>query len=283
MINKNLSSILLSVLFFLVLFNSNVLYSQEPVMDSLITGKTYRITLYNDKEVIGKVVKQDSVFVYMSTETGTVRVRNEDIFSISGNTIPRLEKAIISVGGGILLNSNENYGYYTNENKPGYSIQIAGTFPFAENKAFRIDFGFSQLKVDPYVYAYSYSEYNSTYSKRNTDVYHLYGEFLFGDFNTNSTFSLYGIGGLGVIHVYESPYSYTYYDSWDSTWRTDNYRSDFRTNFSMTLGGGIRVKFNSRLGAYADVQYNIGSYSGYFLFFGGGYFPLRAGLTYSFY
>src|SRR5688572_20998107 len=99
MIYNNLSSKLLTALFCLIIiFVSQTSSQEEVVMDSIVTGVKYRITLYNDKEVIGKVMKQDSVYVYLVSETGTVRVRHEDIFSVSRSTIPSLMKALFTLG-----------------------------------------------------------------------------------------------------------------------------------------------------------------------------------------
>ena len=282
---NNLSSILLAALFILSTISTSVSFSQEEVvMDSIITGSKYRITLYTDKEVIGKVSKQDSVYVYMVTDEGTVRIRHEDIFSVSKSTVPRLMAAMFSLGGGILLRGGGNYysSYYDDDNKPGFSFQATGLYPFSENKAIRIDFSYSRITRSRYDYYYLYTS-PAEYSKQNIDFYNAYAEIIFGDFNTRTNFSVYGIAGLGLMHVAEGSYSYTDYNYYDSTYTTRMREGYDYTNFSLTIGGGLRFKINNRLGAFTEVQYNMTAYEGFLWFFGGGNFPIRAGLTYSFY
>jgi hypothetical protein len=283
MINNNLSSKLLAALFFLIfVFVSQTFSQEEVVMDSVITGVKYRITLYNDKEVIGKVMKQDSVYIYLVNETGTVRVRNEDIFSVSRSTIPSLLKALFTLGGGIMLGSGNHHGY-SNENKPGYSLQLTGLYPFSENKAIRLDLSFGQFKRNWDDYYLYYEEHPSTHTGQTVNIYQAYADFVFGDFSTRSKFSVYGLAGVGILNISEGSYDYTYYDSYDSAYVTSTYPGYNHTSFSMAIGGGMRIKLSSRLGIFAEAQYNVSTYEGYFFFFGGGYFPLRAGLTYTFY
>lgn len=283
MSKNNLSFILLAVLLSTAAgFIHNIYSQQELVMDSIITGNKYRITMYNDKEVIGKVVKQDSVYVYMITEAGTVRIKYDDIFSVSKSTIPKLMNAMITLGGGILLQGGY-YDGYRNENTPGYSIQATGLFPFSENKAMRLDISFGQLSRDRVIYAY-YNPYGTTNStKQYINVYSAFADIVFGNFTNDSKFSVYGLSGVGVISTSESSYDYTYYNSYDSTYRTEHYGGYKYTYFSLAIGGGLRFKINKKIGAFAEVQYNLSTAEGFFFFFGRGYFPIRAGLTYSFY
>lgn len=286
MLKNILSSIFLSTFFTIIFFSasfSGSLLSQEYLsMDSLITGQKYRVTLFNEKEVIGKVVKQDSIFVYLTTDEGTVRVRHEDIFSVSRSTVPRLIKGLFTLGGGVYLQSNENYGY--NEgNKPGFSMNLSAAYPFSENKAVRIELAYSRLKSEPYAYALSYYPYTPVYSKQNIDIYNAFVDIVFGDFNTNSDFSIYGLAGLGIQHRIEGEYQYQDYNYYDSSYTNRTYPSYSSTLFSMTIGGGLRFRINKQIGAFAEAQYNMSTFEGFFWLFGRGYFPLRAGITYSLY
>jgi len=265
------------------LFNNIPLSAQdELLLDSLVTGSKYRVTTYSEKEVIGKVVKHDSVFVYMTTDEGTVRVRREDIFSVSRQTVPRLVKGLFSLGGGIFLQSGE-YGGYGDENKPGYTFNITAAYPFSESKAVRLDLSYSRLKHEPYSYALNYYPYEPVYTRQNIDVYSAYFDFVFGNFNTNQDFSVYGIAGLGVLHTVAGEYDYSEYNYYDSTYTNRTYPSSNSTFFSLAFGGGVRIKINNRIGAFAEAQYNMSTFSGFLWLFGRGYFPLRAGVTYSIY
>lgn len=280
---NNLSSILLAVLLSTAAFGfiQNIYSQEEILMDSIITGNRYRITMYNDNEVIGKVVKQDSVYIYMVSETGTSRIRFEDIFSVSKSTVPRLLKALFTLGGGVLLESG--YDNYGDNNKAGYSIQLTGLFPFSENKAMRLDLSFGQFKRDRMMYSYYYDPNPSTYTYQDINLYSAYVDFIFGDFNTRSDFSVYGLAGLGITHVSEGNYDYRDYNYNDTTYFIRTVEGNNYTNFSMTIGGGLRIKISNRIGVFTEAQYNLTTYGGYFFFFGRGYFPIRAGITYSIY
>jgi len=286
MLKNILSSIFLSfvfsVLFFSASLGNSLLAQDDLLLDSLTTGSKYRITMYNEKEVIGKVIKQDTIYVYMATEEGSVRVRREDIFSVSKTTIPRLIKGLFTIGGGVFLQSGE-YGGYNESNKPGYSLNLTAAYPFSENKAVRLDLSYSRLQREPYAYALSYYPYTPVFVKQNIDVYNVFVDIVFGDFNTNTDFSIYGIAGLGIQHKVEGEYEYTDYNYYDSTYINRTYPSYSSTFFSMAIGGGLRFKINKRLGAFAEAQYNMSTYEGFFWFFGRGYFPVRAGITYSIY
>ncbi len=285
MIKTNLSFILLAVLLSAAVsgFISNIYSQEEIVMDSIITGNKYKITMYNDKEVIGKVVKQDSVFVYMVTETGTVRIKFEDIFSVSKSTIPKLMKAMFSLGGGILLEGDNYNNYRDGNNKPGFSIQLTGLYPFGENKAMRLDLSYGQFSQDEYAYTTYYAPYSDSYSKQTISLYKAYADFVFGDFTNSTNFSVYGLAGVGILAINYGSYDYTYYNYSDSTYSTRTNPSFGNASFSIAIGGGMRIKINNHLGVFAEAQYNMSTFEGFFWVFGRGYFPLRAGLTYSFY
>lgn len=280
MINKMLFT--LSSIILIAAFSDSFIYSQEQVViDSLVTGKKFRITLYNDKEIIGRVAKQDSLTAIIATESGTVRIRKEDIFSISRSTIPKLMKALFSAGGGVLLLTGED-SYYNRNTKPGYSLQLTGLMPFSENKAVRLELGYGKSKKDEYLYP-NYYEYYSSEGPQTRDMYSLHVDFLFGDFETNTRFSVYGLGGAGLVYTDESDFTSSYYNSYDSTFHTYTYPGEDITSFSLALGGGLRFKLTDRIGMFAEAQYNMSTYEGFFWFFGRGYFPVRGGFTYTFY
>lgn len=283
MLSKNLASLVLCSTIYLISIAATSLSQQEyPGLDSLITGKKFRVTLYNDKEIIGRVIRHDSLYAFMITESGTVRIKKEDIFSISKNTDPKIIKALFSVGGGLLFQGNYHYSYNGSNNKPGYSLQLTGAVPISETKAVRFDLGFGQLRQERVVFAdYWANVFSTLYQTRS--VYSLNADVIFSDFSTASDFSLYGLAGLGVLHDSENDYSYTYYSPYDSAYRTDMHKGYSDTYFSMAVGGGMKFKLKGKIGAYIEAQYNIITYAGFFWFLGSGYFPVRAGITYSLY
>jgi hypothetical protein len=283
MLSKSLASLILcSTIYLLSVVAVSLSQSNaEPGLDSLVDGKKFRVTLYNDKEIIGRVIRQDSLYAFMVTGSGTVRIKKDDIFSISKNTEPKIIKALFSVGGGLLFESNYHNGYGNNR-KPGYSLQLSGAVPLSETKAVRFDLGYGRVMLERVTYAnYSGNEYSTIDQSRS--IYSLNADVIFADFNTATDFSIYGLAGLGAVHVNESGYSFTYYSSYDSTYRTENYKGYNETYFSLALGGGLKFRIKSKIGAYIEAQYNMFTYAGFFWFFGSGYFPVRAGITYSLY
>ncbi|MCC7159473.1 MAG: hypothetical protein IT281_08045 [Ignavibacteria bacterium] len=255
----------------------------DTLIDSLITGQRYRITLYNEKEIIGKVVKQDSVYAYIVSESGTSRVKKEDIFSFSKNVSPKIFKALFSLGGGVIIPSNVNHSYNA-LNRLGFSIQFSALKPLDENRSLRIDLSFGRVKREVGYYPiYPYDGSYSSPSDLFRDIYTVNGNFIFGNNNTDSKFSMYGLIGLGMLIIREGDYSYTYYNSYDSTYHNYTEKGFSEAYFNISLGGGLRFNLKNRIGAYAEIQYNMFTNGGYFLFFGSGYFPIRAGLTYTFY
>jgi len=283
MLRKNLASLVLCSTIYLLSFvaSSFSQYQVEPGLDSLVNGKKFRVTLYNDKEIIGRVIRQDSLYAFMVTGSGTVRIKKDDIFSISKNTEPKIIKALFSVGGGMLFESDFQNGYGSNR-KPGYSLQLTGAVPLSETRAIRFDLGFGRIMLDRVTYAV-YSGYEYSTIEQSRYIYSLNADVIFADFNTASDFSIYGLAGLGAVHVIESGYSFTYYSQYDSTYRTETYKGYNETYFSMAVGGGLKFRLRSKIGAYIEAQYNMFTYGGFFWFFGSGYFPVRAGITYSLY
>lgn len=282
LLQGKLPKFLALIFFFISAFTTQLLSQEETSIDSLITGQKYRITLYNEKEIIGKVVKQDSVYAFIIGETGTSRVKKDDIFSISKNASPKILKALFSLGGGVVFPSSFEDGYHS-QKKTGFSIQLSALKPLDENKAIRIDLSYGRIKRSDDYPIYAYGGYNSEPVDLYRDLFYVNGNFIFGNFNTDSKFSIYGLFGAGMFILKERDYTYTYYNSYDSTYYTSTIRGIDDAYLNLSLGGGLRFNIKNRIGAYAEVQYNMFTYGGYFFFFGSGYFPIRAGLTYTFY
>jgi hypothetical protein len=73
--------------FSIILFLTLNIYSQNP-SDSIITGKKYKIILFDDREVIGTVARQDSLMVYVKSADGFYQLKKEDIFMVSRELTP---------------------------------------------------------------------------------------------------------------------------------------------------------------------------------------------------
>jgi len=78
--NKNI--IIFFALLFISLFSHNI-FSQPADIDSLTAGKYYKVTLYNDKEFIGKLTYTDSVYIKISDNKNIYKIRKDDVISVS--------------------------------------------------------------------------------------------------------------------------------------------------------------------------------------------------------
>jgi hypothetical protein len=246
----------------------------QTISDSLITGKKYKITLFDDREVIGTVTRQDSVMVYVTAEEGIYTIKKEDIFKYSRNLIPSSFKSMFWAGGGLGILSNQGDYPYSINNK-GFTFQLSAMYPFSETKGVRLDLSYSRWRGTPVEYS-SYSYY--TYSERSTVMYYVRADFVFGTFSTSERFKIYGLTGVGANFKDESAYTTTYYNTYDSTYHTYSYPKQSYSNILLSLGGGMGYLLTKNIGTYAEIEYNS---AGYFFFFGGGYFLVKAGITYT--
>jgi len=263
--------------FSLVLFLCVNAYSQSP-SDSIITGKKYKIILFDDREVIGTVTRQDSLMVYVKAQDGFYQLKKEDIFRVSRELTPSKFKVMFWAGAGISFFGNDYYSGYGG-NKTGLALQLGAMYPINVTKGIRLDFGYSRWKDDHVAYNQPlyYPNY-SYYGEQTVQTYFIKADFVFGTFDPAESFKLYGFVGAGGHFRNESEYSYTYYSTYDSTYYTSYYPESNYSNFMLSLGGGAGYNFTKNLGAYTELQYNS---AGYFFFFGGGFFLAKAGVTYT--
>jgi hypothetical protein len=264
---------------FLLASNS---YTQEySKLDSVTSGRTYKIILFDETEIIGKVVKQDSLNIYLLSENMLKTIRKDDIFNISRNLTPSKYNFIISAGGGISFLVGDRYESSYRGYDSQFGLQLSGLFPFSDNKGMRIDFGFSKFKrSEDYYYLHNYN-YNDTYEGGDLTFYSVKGEFVYGLLKPSSRFLVYGSVGLGLHVSHEEETRHTYYSSYDSTYQTWISPSEDYTFAVFSLGASAGYKFYRNFGVYVDAQYELITAYGLF-FFGNGHFPLRAGVVYTF-
>ncbi|MCI0448241.1 MAG: hypothetical protein L0Y79_00450 [Chlorobi bacterium] len=260
--------------FITILFLAVGIYSQSP-SDSIITGKKYKIILFDDREVIGTVTGQDTLMVYVKSADGFYRLKKEDIFAVSRELTPSKFKVMFWAGAGISFFGNDYDGY--GGNKTGLALQLGAMYPINVTKGIRLDIGYSRWKNDRSEQPQYYPPY-TYFGEQTVQTYFIKVDFVFGSFNPSESFKIYGFAGAGAHFKNESSYSTTYYSSYDSTYYTSYYPERNYSNFMFSLGGGAGYNFTKNLGAYTELQYNS---AGYFYFFGGGFFLAKAGLTYT--
>jgi len=266
------------MLFFICSSTSAQEYSK---LDSVITGKTYKIILFDESEIIGKVMRQDSLTLTVLADNKQKTIVKDDIFNISSNLSPSKYNFILSAGGGIsfLIGQNRESSYRGYD--PQFSLQLNGMYPFSDSKGIRVDIGFSKFKRNREHYYYYGSGSDITFEGGDMYFYSAKADFIFGLLRPESKFMVYGAVGLGIHVTHNNESIETVYYSWDSTLHTYTNPPQEYIYAALSLGAGAGYKFYKNWGLYLDVQYSILTAYGFFMF-GPGYFPLRGGVYYTF-
>lgn len=271
---NHIKIVLSFTLFFVLalnLFTQDMNYKSntQDKSDSIITGKKYRIILFNDKEIIGRVIKQDSVQIQMTSDNTVYRFKKEDIFEISSELTPSKLKAIFWAGGGIgLFDMNDSRSNY----EKGFTFQLSGMYPLADTRGIRVDFGYSRWKGIPNYYYYEpYTP--SSNSEQTINSYYVKTNFVFGTFSPSDKFKFYGFPGIGINFRNESEYTYySYYENTVNTYPPRNF-----SGLLLSFGGGLGYLFNKKIGLYGEAEYNFSFYHN----FVSGYFLAKAGVTFN--
>jgi hypothetical protein len=272
---KHITSLLYIVLLFTLLPVSKC-YSQKSLdPDSLTVGKTYKIILFDDTEIIGKVAAVDSTYIQIKSDDGYRKISKDDIFFVSGNATPKVWNAILSIRSGytILLSSK-----YNNKTKSfgACNISVEGVFPVKENSGIRFDLQYNRIFMDRVNYGAGYFEND------DVNMFSISGDFLLGNFRSNSQFYYY-INMGGGFHVTDEGTKTQYYYNSQNILVSSSYDSNPDISLFLNAGGTAGIKISKRFGAFFHVQINTFSSDGGFLFFWGeANLPLSAGISYFF-
>jgi hypothetical protein len=261
-----------AILFFI---NSECILSQVKInQDSVITGKTYKFVLYNDDEIIGKVISIDSVYIHVKADQKAHRIKKDDIFIVTTELIENNCKAILSFGAGI---AHFGFNFTNNEFTGKYSIQLNALFPLSGIKGLRVDGGFTRFDSKFNEQTYTYAE-----GPKTINMYYLKCDFVFGDMEAGQKEWAYGIAGVGLHFWNEPEYESNYFNSLDSTYHTYQFPGFSYTNAVLSIGAALGYRFTKHFGIYGDIQLNAVTFIGYFPFFvSEAYIPVRVGITYT--
>ncbi len=261
------------LLFFLALNLSsqdmNNTSKKQDNNDSIITGKKYKLILFNDKEVIGRVTKQDSLQIQLKSDNSVYHVNKKDIFEISSELTPSKLKAILWAGGGLgLFDMND---YRTNYEK-GFTFQLSGMYPFSYVGGMRIDLSFSQSKRSP-----AYNDPYNYYSEQTLRSYYIRTNYVFGTFSPSDKLKIYGFPGIGINFRHESEYTQTYYLSSENQTYTYTNPGFNYTALLLSAGCGAGYMVSRKIGFYCEAEYNLSlAYE-----LGGGYFLAKGGIIFN--
>jgi len=271
---------LIASIFILSFLYTNHISAQEySDFDSVKIGYKYKLILFDDTEIIGKLVSLDSVYMIVQTGKTNSKVRKDDILIISKDLIPSKYKFMFSVGGGLSFPAAEFFGVKGRDYKHSFAFQLNGSYLYKQNKALRLDFGYSRLKRKGWDYGYITSVEGGT-----ADLFTAKIDLLVGELRPKYNIFAYALVGLGLHYTNLSETVITEYMSYDSTYHTYKYEENKEFNAVFGLGAGVGYKMTKSLGIYTEIQYTIATNKGSNIFgYDGGYIPVRFGLTYFLY
>lgn len=279
-----------SFLIFFVLLQSCMLYSQnQNDVSKIIPGKKYKIVLYDDKEVIGKVISIDSINVTIQNEyKETLIIPKNNILYYSSNLTPTnyIFSALL-LGGISVYAGNNTFNGYQNKVKPGINFNLAGIFYLSDSKAIKLDFGYTYLKpnYDNYYYS-SDPAHPSSYVGGDISQFSAKGNILVGSFNPSQRLMLYASLGFGIhfLAQKESTFKYWYQYYQDSTWtqHTEYHQSERDVNALLSVGAALGYRITNKLGIMGEIEYNLVTTNGFLLFSTSSYFPMHIGVYYNF-
>lgn len=264
---------------FIFLF-THLSFSQEySKLDSIQTGTKYKFILFDETEIIGKVISQDSVSIAVQTDKMTVILKKDDIFSVNLDLSSGKYKFIISASGGIVfLTGPYDDGPYGSLYKRGITFQTSGLYPLSDSKGIRFQFSYSRIKRDNDSQGNYY--YYSTLEGGNRSFYSFKIGVAIGTFKSITRLSGYFDLNAGIHFTNTEELRTTNYNPYDSTYYTQIYSSRRSTYFVLGIGAGASYRFSRNFGAFAELEYNMISSEGFFFLWGNGYFPFRAGISY---
>jgi hypothetical protein len=294
---KTLKNPFLAFIFLVILVSSPVFSQNQTDLTNITVGKSYKIVLFDDTEILGKILAADSIAISVLTENGSkVIIPRNNILYYTNDLNPSKYSFQIAFTGGVSLIMGDNTYYsgsYSNNSKSGMNLNLSGTYYLSDIKAFRLDVGYTYLKAN-YNNNYSYYGYGgpdplhpSTIEGGGMGLYAIKGNLLFGRFVPEERVQINWSVGFGV-HISDvkaitsTYYGRNYPDT--STWtKYTNYDPAKTTvNALLSVGASLGYSFTKHFGVKADAEFNFVTASPYIFYAGNSYFPLRAGLFYSF-
>lgn len=277
---KNLRSAAFILTFFAMLLSSS-LFAQSDGLD-VVTGKKYKVVLFDETEIIGRVMASDSNSIKIQSESKEiVLLRRSNILYITTDLTPSKYLFSLSLLSGINTTADERG--YNRRQKPGFNIDLSGMFYLSSTKAVKIDIGYTHFKADyEDYYPLYYPDYPSTYTGGNVSQFYIKPNVVIGTFDPASRFTAYGSFGLGIAHTIQHEMTYRTYNGYDSAYSVYRSPTNSNTNALISIGGGLGYRITNNLGIHAEIEYNLITTGEYFFIFGGkNNFPIRAGISYT--
>ncbi len=272
-----------------VIFCSSLIgniYSQEL---NLETGKTYKFVLFDDTEIIGKVLSQEKNLVHIETkDKNRITLLTENILYVTADLNPKYYKTTFTINAGF-VSFNNGYNYYSNYKKKiinGPHIDLSAMFHIGEYRAIKIDAGFSFVKGHDETYIENYSSYPAPYNQHRYEggdvaLVSFKPNFVLGELSPKSKIFAFGSAGFGVQFIFveqrkSSFYSRNYPDTSTYRYYENVTPSQSSIGVLLSIGGGLGFRVNQRFSITGDAELNLTTADYWKL-----YFPFRLGLNYS--
>lgn len=253
---KHLTSLFYIVLL-PILLSVSTCYSQKSLdPDSLTSGNTYRIKLFDDSEIIGKLTGFDSVKVIIKSDDEIREIKKNDIFFISKTSIPEVWKTIISLRGGLTFLMHSRYENYANALN-GFNFSAESVFPVKENSGIRFDLQYNRIIMERKYDVMGYMDYG------DVSIVSFSGDFLLGDFRSKSNFYYYFNIGAGLNLTFTGRNTYYYQYAGNSNIYTTEPDRDIY--LLVNAGGTAGIRLTKRLGVSVHSQFNMFGSEGIFL------------------
>ncbi|RPI12978.1 MAG: hypothetical protein EHM58_19325 [Ignavibacteriae bacterium] len=270
--NKN---IFVFVFFSLLLFFSRQVFSQIAIdIDSIKTGKVYKLIMYDNQEFIGKVISKDNESLKISSGKVTYRLHNRDIHEIYKDAGHSVYEYIFSVSGGITYygeSESYHYHYSVHNSINGFNAGIEGIHPIKKTNGLRLSLHYNSLHRDD-----DTTTASQIFTYTDVNIYSLTGDYLLGNFNTKNKFYYYFNMGAGFQIVDEGTYTYTYLNN------TFTYNPKPVFKLMIDLGFTAGIKISKNFGLFTHAQFN-NVFNGWLIFlYDDRSYPLSAGISYMF-
>ena len=255
----------------IIYFSPEFIFSQSlKPTDTLTSGIKYKVTLFDEKEIIGTLISQDEINITFKSENILMTVERNNILSISKDISPSGYKFLATLNSGTIPNSSE-YGSY----RSNFIINARYSYFYSEYKNIGIDLSFTPFNEDSYEYAYDFDDgAKETY----TDII---ANAQIGTFDKKNTVDIYLNLGAGIHIFHRSSYNYTYYSYYDSSYYSYYNKAYTRLYPVLQIGGGLIIKPVYNLGINIEVDMQAYGF-GYIFFPSEANFPVKAGISYYF-
>src|SRR4030095_13097777 len=247
-----------------LIFTLTKFYSQEDI--TIEVGKKYKFVLFDDTQVIGKVIALDEKFVKVQTNKGVITVSRENILYISTDLTPEKYDFSLSLTCGVSFLNREYYYYYSSNNSlPGPHFNAGAMFYISDSKAVKVDLSLSFAKPKfentYYIYYEEQPPEQDKFEGGEIVYFSLKPSFALGGFKPSDHVTAYASLGLGINYFSQKDVkrTYYYYNYEDSTYTLRSETRPGRNDVGavLGLGGGINFRITPKLSILTEGELNV--------------------------